>query len=211
MFYPSGCPKGSMRKGNSCEKIQFPMIGTSLVPNVVNKLGCNHVHGKWNKDYDVCIQEENNNRKEEVRSGCTAPIKGVIVCWYMLDASKMKDDCDDKSCGWLNAYFDISPVIRKNQGIEVLDDPIYDYQLSEYTPYCYWGHEEADQLYEIIKDEALSAAKEIKEGTIAGIMNYCTPDGRPCSPHHPDAILMEFPEKRETESCEKKRPFKVRH
>jgi hypothetical protein len=185
------------------------MIGTSLVPNVVNRLGCDHVHGKWNKDYGVCIQEENNNPKEEVRSGCTAPVKGVIVCWYMLDSSIMDDADEDET--WLNAYFDISPVVRKNHEVEVLDDPIYDYQLSEYTPYCYWGHEDADPLYEIIKDEALSAAKEIKEGKAAdgGGMQYCTPDGRPCSPHHPDAILMEFPERRETDSCEKKRPFRV--
>jgi hypothetical protein len=187
------------------------MIGTSLVPNVTNKLGCNHVHGKWNKEYDVCIQDENNNPKEEVRSGCTAPIKGVIVCWYMLDSSIMEDAEEEDT--WLNAYMDITPVVRRGGSIEVIEDPIYDFQLSEYTPYCYMTHNQAGLLYSIIKHEALSAAKDIKEGTAAsdGMMNYCTPDGRPCSPHHPDAILMEFPEKRETESYEKKRPFRVKH
>jgi hypothetical protein len=218
MINKHGCPPGYRHKANMCEKIRYPVIGSSLVPNVVDKLGCDYVNGKWDEDYSICISEEDARSTECVRSGETAPIKGVSVNWSMLDA-KNCDDFKQDGDDFLSSNISIFPVVRKGGMFEVVDDAIYDDEggLSQYTPYCYWGHDEADEMYQIIRHDALSLAEAIRKGEdineyVYGL-RYMTPDGRPCSPNHSDAVLSDifFGEKRcEYKIKDRKKPFKVR-
>jgi len=71
------------------------------------------------------------------------------------------------------------------------------------------------------RDEGLGLAKAISEGDVArnpknpySEFQYNTPDGRPCSPQHPDAILnaiyMDVSRRDEGFMRDRKKPFRVR-
>jgi hypothetical protein len=55
-----------------------PLMGTQLVPSIENVEGCYQYGGVWDKKNKICLDED---PKKRAKAGCTAPIKGVRICW----------------------------------------------------------------------------------------------------------------------------------
>ena len=59
-----------------------PIMGTRLVPSIENVEGCYKYGGRWDRIEKICYEQsvpEHFPRDEYF--GCTAPIKGISVCW----------------------------------------------------------------------------------------------------------------------------------
>ena len=60
-----------------------PKIGTRLVPSIENIEGCYKHGGKWDHVDKICYETHipEHFPRDEGYDGCTAPIKGISVCW----------------------------------------------------------------------------------------------------------------------------------
>jgi hypothetical protein len=70
-----------------------PLMGTQLVPSIENIEGCHKWGGRWDRDGDICFENmvpSHFKTRNEGYMGCTAPIKGISVCWGSRDMERIK-------------------------------------------------------------------------------------------------------------------------
>jgi hypothetical protein len=186
----TGCRKGTFRFGDLSIKPWFPKIGTKRVQDVGNRLGCKRVEGKWDEVYGICIMHEDDRRKPaDIRSGWTAPIKGAIVEWSVLDPRADNPEDDTPLFSAINVFLVGVEPQGPGMGLSLADDyPIYEDDSSQYSPYCYITN--PDELLDLNRDWALELAKSIKDGKAGDYgLAYYTPEGIPCSHTHPEAVV----------------------
>jgi hypothetical protein len=182
-----GCARGYIRSGKTCKRINLPYLGRGRVPSIENIEGCKKVGGKWNHGYGVCVMADSCDR--ESCWGYTAPIKGAVASWNYLDFYEAEDrkDPDLKGVCAAHVNLDIAGGFQEHDFPYI--DPIWEEDIGYYYNYV-----TCKELAELARDIGLSLAKLVKEGKAGEIhLGYFTPEGRPVSPFHKEAVVANYP------------------
>ena len=158
-------------------KREKPMMGTKLVPSIENMEGCYKWGGKWDRKNRLCIGGYD----------CTAPIKGLEVCWRAFETEIPEGDADGNEV-WVQKF---EPCVTAT----IYNSDIYIHDSMEGIDDFEW-YDDEDEAYQEAKSFAMSLASDIKDLDRTGsYLDYkCfTPRGRQISCDEPNAVAAHDP------------------
>jgi hypothetical protein len=182
-----GCRPGTFRFGDKCITPEFPKIGTGSIPSVENKTGCNKIKGDyWDEKHNICVMQD-----DAEYGGYTAPIKGVVIAWYI--------DMDSDPTRWLAEVIACHPISAlKFSKLEFDDRYVGCQQFMSWVPYfddiTDDPEHDADEFENFIRNEALTIAAMIKNGQVENTgLRYYDEKGREVTHNNRQAIAAESP------------------